>query len=105
HPRRRAPLPRGERQGAAGHRRVRIRPAVRGPRVPPDVRRAEPAGQAGAQPPGPGGGPVAAGDSQDRGDLKAMPALNDLVEDVNAFRNYLRAERGMADNTVIAYGH
>jgi integrase/recombinase XerD len=34
-----------------------------------------------------------------------MPALNDLVEDVTAFRNYVRAERGMADNTVIAYGH
>jgi integrase/recombinase XerD len=34
-----------------------------------------------------------------------MPALSDLVEDVTAFRNYLRAERGMADNTVIAYGH
>ena len=34
-----------------------------------------------------------------------MPALNDLVEDVTAFRHYLRAERGMADNTVTAYGH
>jgi integrase/recombinase XerD len=34
-----------------------------------------------------------------------MPALSDLVEDITAFRNYLRAERGMADNTVIAYGH
>jgi integrase/recombinase XerD len=34
-----------------------------------------------------------------------MPALNDLVDDVTAFRNYLRAERGMADNTVTAYGH
>jgi integrase/recombinase XerD len=34
-----------------------------------------------------------------------MPALNDLVEDVTAFRHYLRAERGMADNTVVAYGH
>src|SRR3954451_14074915 len=34
-----------------------------------------------------------------------MTALNDLVEEVNAFRSYIRAERGMADNTVIAYGH
>jgi integrase/recombinase XerD len=34
-----------------------------------------------------------------------MPALNDLVEEVTAFRHYLRAERGMADNTVAAYGH
>jgi integrase/recombinase XerD len=34
-----------------------------------------------------------------------MPALNDLVEEVTAFRHYLRAERGMADNTVTAYGH
>ena len=34
-----------------------------------------------------------------------MPALNDLVEDVPAFRHYLQAERGMADNTVLAYGH
>jgi integrase/recombinase XerD len=34
-----------------------------------------------------------------------MPALNDLVEEVTAFRHYLRSERGMADNTVIAYGH
>ncbi|HEX3149062.1 MAG TPA: site-specific tyrosine recombinase XerD [Gemmataceae bacterium] len=34
-----------------------------------------------------------------------MPALNDLVEEVTAFRHYLRSERGMADNTVISYGH
>jgi integrase/recombinase XerD len=34
-----------------------------------------------------------------------MSALNELVEEHVAFRNYLRAERGMADNTVIAYGH
>jgi integrase/recombinase XerD len=31
--------------------------------------------------------------------------LNELVSDVVAFRHYLRAERGMADNTVLAYGH
>jgi integrase/recombinase XerD len=34
-----------------------------------------------------------------------MPALADLVEETIAFRDYLRSERGMADNTVIAYGH
>jgi integrase/recombinase XerD len=34
-----------------------------------------------------------------------MPQLNDLVEETTAFRHYLRAERGMADNTVTAYGH
>jgi len=34
-----------------------------------------------------------------------MSAVNELVEELVAFRNYLRAERGMADNTVIAYGH
>ena len=34
-----------------------------------------------------------------------MSALNDLVEEIDAFRSYLRAERGMADNTVISYGH
>lgn len=28
----------------------------------------------------------------------------DLSEDLTAFRNYLRAERGMAENTVLAYG-
>jgi integrase/recombinase XerD len=30
---------------------------------------------------------------------------NELVEDIQAFRNYLQAERGMAQNTVLAYGH
>lgn len=34
-----------------------------------------------------------------------MAALNELVEEITAFRSYLRAERGMADNTVVAYGH
>jgi integrase/recombinase XerD len=34
-----------------------------------------------------------------------MSALNELVEEIDAFRSYLRAERGMADNTVISYGH
>jgi integrase/recombinase XerD len=29
----------------------------------------------------------------------------ELSEDLTAFRNYLKAERGMADNTVLAYGH
>src|SRR5262249_26810246 len=28
-----------------------------------------------------------------------------LIGDIEAFRHYLRAERGMADNTVLAYGH
>jgi integrase/recombinase XerD len=28
----------------------------------------------------------------------------DLADDVRAFRHYLKAERGMADNTVLAYG-
>jgi integrase/recombinase XerD len=32
-------------------------------------------------------------------------SLNALVSDVLAFRQYLRAERGMAENTVLAYGH
>jgi integrase/recombinase XerD len=27
-----------------------------------------------------------------------------LVEDIQAFRNYMRAERGLADNTLLAYG-
>jgi len=30
--------------------------------------------------------------------------LNELASDVTAFRNYLAAERGMAENTVAAYG-
>ena len=30
--------------------------------------------------------------------------LNELAADINAFRHYLTAERGMADNTVAAYG-
>ena len=34
-----------------------------------------------------------------------MTPLTELVEELVAFRDYLRAERGMADNTVIAYGH
>ena len=29
----------------------------------------------------------------------------DLNEDLKAFHNYLQAERGMAKNTVLAYGH
>ncbi len=32
-------------------------------------------------------------------------ALSELVSDILAFRTYLRAERGMAANTVIAYSH
>ena len=31
--------------------------------------------------------------------------FNELVSDVLAFRHYLKAERGMAENTVLAYGH
>ncbi len=27
-----------------------------------------------------------------------------LLEDIQAFRNYIRAERGLADNTLLAYG-
>ena len=34
-----------------------------------------------------------------------MAALNELVEEINAFRSYLPRERGMADNTVVSYGH
>jgi integrase/recombinase XerD len=34
-----------------------------------------------------------------------MPILTDLGEDTAAFRHYLQSERGMADNTVISYGH
>jgi len=34
-----------------------------------------------------------------------MSSLTDLVDELTAFRHYMRAERGMADNTVIAYGH
>jgi integrase/recombinase XerD len=33
-----------------------------------------------------------------------MSANSSLVEDVSAFRNYMQAERGMAANTVLAYG-
>lgn len=32
-------------------------------------------------------------------------SLNALVSDIVAFRTYLRAERGMSENTVLAYGH
>jgi integrase/recombinase XerD len=32
-------------------------------------------------------------------------AIVELVSDILAFRTYLRAERGMAANTVVAYGH
>src|SRR5262245_1342990 len=28
-----------------------------------------------------------------------------LSDDIRAFRDYLRAERGMAENTLLAYGH
>src|SRR4051794_14095619 len=31
-------------------------------------------------------------------------SLNELQSDIGAFRHYLRAERGMADNTIQAYG-
>jgi integrase/recombinase XerD len=34
-----------------------------------------------------------------------MTATSELTEEIAAFRSYLRAERGMADNTVISYGH
>src|SRR5262245_15222969 len=34
-----------------------------------------------------------------------MSTLSDLLDEVTAFREYLRAERGMAENTVVAYGH
>jgi integrase/recombinase XerD len=34
-----------------------------------------------------------------------MVAINELAEEIAAFRSYLRAERGMADNTVVSYGH
>jgi integrase/recombinase XerD len=34
-----------------------------------------------------------------------MSALHELAEELVAFRSYLRAERGMADNTVASYGH
>lgn len=34
-----------------------------------------------------------------------MIATSELTEEIAAFRSYLRAERGMADNTVISYGH
>lgn len=30
--------------------------------------------------------------------------MSDLLDDLRAFRHYLEAERGMADNTVLAYG-
>src|SRR5436309_2432286 len=39
--------------------------------------------------------------------IMAAPASSALVllrQEVAAFRNYLRAERGLADNTVLAYG-
>ena len=31
-------------------------------------------------------------------------ALTELISDIGAFRHYLQSERGMADNTVQAYG-
>jgi integrase/recombinase XerD len=34
-----------------------------------------------------------------------MISVSELAEELTAFREYLRAERGMADNTVISYGH
>jgi integrase/recombinase XerD len=34
-----------------------------------------------------------------------MSQTNELVSEIIAFREYLRAERGMADNTVISYNH
>ena len=37
-------------------------------------------------------------------EVSPVPALADLQSDIAAFRHYLRAERGMTDNTVQAYG-
>lgn len=34
-----------------------------------------------------------------------MTAVNEVVSETIAFRDYLRSERGMADNTVISYAH
>jgi integrase/recombinase XerD len=34
-----------------------------------------------------------------------MADVKELIEEVVAFRSYMRAERGMADNTVISYDH
>src|SRR5581483_5151251 len=36
---------------------------------------------------------------------QAAGKLIDLHDDVKAFRHYLQSERGMAENTVLAYGH
>ncbi len=33
-----------------------------------------------------------------------MPSIQELAADIRAFLQYLRAERGMAHNTVLAYG-
>src|SRR5881275_579995 len=30
--------------------------------------------------------------------------MSELADDIHAFRNYIRAERGLADNTLLAYG-
>lgn len=34
-----------------------------------------------------------------------MSPLQQLAEEIEAFRSYMRAERGMADNTVVSYSH
>jgi integrase/recombinase XerD len=39
-----------------------------------------------------------------QGKESTMSTNGSLVEDISAFRNYMKAERGMADNTVLAYG-
>ena len=55
-------LSRADHPRGPGTRRVRLRPALPDPGVSPDVRRAQPAGQAPAQPPRPGVRPPAARD-------------------------------------------
>src|SRR5262249_12107163 len=94
-------MSRRDSQGISRHRRVWVRPAVRDSGVPPDIRRAEHAGETGIEPSGPSGDPVATRIEKDRD----MIAVGDLADELTAFREYLRAERGMAENTVIAYGH
>ncbi len=33
-----------------------------------------------------------------------MSQVRELLEDISAFRNYLKSERGLAENTILAYG-
>ena len=77
--RKRRSLPRRHRQGAARHERVWLRPALHHPRVSSHLRRAEPAGEAGAEPSGAGAGLAAAGAAEAGQRLIASPAASGYI--------------------------